>query len=621
MKGLAAFGRTTALSRVALLGDWKWRSTTCLSALTLPSPTPPLHPPPNHAPLSTSTPNLPSPPPASRIFMQRDRQHTHTHTNTNAVRRKGAAQHPTPLVRSSSQILKHALLFGPISMLRFGLSTRAAATAAAAAASTCAAAPSAGPLTTRRLAGSASPSSTTSTTSATSTPGTSNGAAAGRQRAARSMSSAAPSPTGAAHASGSARLGVHKFSEDKAEASAYAGADDVPSYSATAHTGYLLLHSRRLWLPLLLYGGYAALAAYLTPVQAGLYATASIVAQRLSVHGRSNAIRKDMHGYTCVVTGGTSGIGLYTAMQLLDMGARVIIAAPPGKEAETMEFFVQNCRPSAARAPAAESAAPASEPLEKRVTFIAMDYMDQLEVMAAAARIKALVNDRIDLLVNCAGVWKEEPTVTKQKFEEHIGVNFLGPFHFTEALLPSLRKSPHRCGRIVYVTCASHNGVSRANVVRERMQLLPGPHEAQVTARCYSASKLGNIYHAQSLANRRYEGIPVNRQSDLHPVDVCCADPGFCFTLLQQENATPFLGNNVIARSLRSLWIKDAYEGSQTVVSCCVRDTVENGGYYAECTLMPSGLSKRAQDPKSRDEVMHWAMAKTIAKYYTVRSE
>ncbi|KPI83306.1 putative short chain dehydrogenase/reductase [Leptomonas seymouri] len=425
---------------------------------------------------------------------------------------------------------------------------------------------------------------------------------------------------------------IHKFSEDKAEAAAYVGgADDVPSYSAVSHMGYLLLHSRRMWLPLVLYAGYYTLSGYLTPLQAGLYATASVVAQRLSVHGRSNHIKKDLTGYTCVVTGGTSGIGLYTAMQLLDMGARVIIAAPAGKEKETMAFLLQNCQTPAALKADAEAAkdstaaAPshptACEPLEKRVAFVSMDYADQLEVMAAAARIKALVHDRIDLLVNCAGLWKEEPGLTKQNFEEHIGVNFLGPFHFTEALLPSLRKAPHKSGRVVYVTCASHNGVSKRNVVRDRMTLLPGPNESQITARCYSASKLGNIYHAQSIASRRYEGIPPNRHSDLRPVDVCCVDPGFCFTSLQQENNNPFLGNNVVARTLRSLWIKDAYEGSQSVVNCCVRDDIENGGYYAECVLMPCGLSKRAQDPKSRDEVIHWAMAKTIAKYYSVKPE
>lgn len=463
---------------------------------------------------------------------------------------------------------------------------------------------------------------------------------------------------------------VPQFSTNKEDAVAYANHhDDVPSYSSLRHTGYLLLHGRRMWLPVLLALGYASpLMPFLTALAGSyasmLYLSMAVLLQRCVISGGRHTHHKDMRGYTCVVTGGTSGIGLYTAMQLLNMGAHVILLGKSGSESAAMDFLQAHCSrfpreclgqqqatsPTSSTDTGARDApsGAAAVPLEERVAFVAVNLGDPLEVMAAAARIRTLTDNRLDVLVNAAAVWTEEPGSNRDGVEEHIAVNFLGPFHLTESLLPALRRATHRHGRVVYVTCAAHNGVRTPHVVQERMMLRPEEGlDQQITARCYSASKLGNIYHAQSIASRRREGLPsssallheprlsstgVTRSSKpdteamLHPVDVCCVDPGFCATGLQHsghaDKDAGTTGGGMVARTLKSLWCKTAYEGSQSVVYCCVcegGESLQQGSYYAECRHMPSGLSKRAHDQHARDCVVQWAMSKTMGKYHHVR--
>nr|CCC92399.1 putative short-chain dehydrogenase [Trypanosoma congolense IL3000] len=425
-----------------------------------------------------------------------------------------------------------------------------------------------------------------------------------RPSPARYHSTAAPS-------SKAPRGNIHVLS-DKADASAYTGSDDLAGYTSLRHNIYLLLHGRRLWLPLVMIATHSVVAPMCLTNWAAdaLYWSGCILLQRFSVRGRMNGVRKDLSGHVCVVTGGTSGIGLHTAMQLWDMGAHVVVASRPGREIQTAEYIRQNCP----RAKGKEM-----ETSLEGLSFVSVDLSDQLDVMATAARIKGMFDNRIDMLVNCAAVWREEPRLVQQGIEEHIATNFLGPFHLTEALLPSLRRST-RGGRIVYVTCCSHNGVRRPNVVRERLMLKPSEETPQITSRCYSASKLGNIYHVKSLADRRYEGIPLNKPgAGLRPVDVCAVDPGFCATGHTWREHPPLLGTGLFGRAVRSLWMKDGYEGSQSVVNCCVREDFCSGGYYAACMHMPSGLSRRAHDSRCCREVMQWAMAKAFAKYYTVK--
>ncbi|MFE3219521.1 oxidoreductase [Streptomyces antimycoticus] len=125
----------------------------------------------------------------------------------------------------------------------------------------------------------------------------------------------------------------------------------------------------------------------------------------------------DQTGRTAVVTGANSGLGFVTARELARRGARVVLA----------------CRNEARGAEAAQrirAQAPGA-----RVEVAPLDLADLTSVRAFAAGHKG---DRLDLLINNAGVMALPHGRTADGFETQFGVNHLGHFALTGLLLPKL---------------------------------------------------------------------------------------------------------------------------------------------------------------------------------------
>ena len=143
----------------------------------------------------------------------------------------------------------------------------------------------------------------------------------------------------------------------------------------------------------------------------------------------------DQHGRTVLVTGANSGLGLRTAEALAGAGARVLLG----------------CRN-------AEKAAAALESVSARATgpapeVVAMDLADLDDVAAAAEKVAASV-DRLDVLVNNAGVMALPLRRTPQGHEMQFGTNHLGHFALTGRLLPSLLAAP--APRVVTIASQGH---------------------------------------------------------------------------------------------------------------------------------------------------------------------
>ena len=129
-----------------------------------------------------------------------------------------------------------------------------------------------------------------------------------------------------------------------------------------------------------------------------------------------------MNGRTCLVTGGTNGIGRATAQALAQMGATVIIV---GRDAQKTSRVVQEIR--------AASGNP-------RVRSILADLSSQQEVRRLADEFKSRYA-HLHVLINNAGGFFMRPKIRGNGIEMTFALNHLAAFLLTKLLLDTLKAS------------------------------------------------------------------------------------------------------------------------------------------------------------------------------------
>ncbi len=144
----------------------------------------------------------------------------------------------------------------------------------------------------------------------------------------------------------------------------------------------------------------------------------------------------DMSGKTVFITGGASGIGQETARAMAAKGAHVVIAAR-----------------DQAKLDAALSAVTSDAGSEK-VETIMVDLASLDSVRACADEANASL-EKIDLLINNAGVMACPFSKTADGFEMQFGTNHLGHFLLTSRLMPLIRKGADK--RIVNLSSRAHH--------------------------------------------------------------------------------------------------------------------------------------------------------------------
>ena len=175
-----------------------------------------------------------------------------------------------------------------------------------------------------------------------------------------------------------------------------------------------------------------------------------------------------MKGKVVMVTGSTDGLGREVALRVARLGAHVIIH---GRNQERGKAVVAEITKNGGTA-----------------RFYAADFASLDEVRRLAQTITRDY-DRLDVLVNNAGIWIRDRQVSKDGHELHFAVNYLAGFLLTRELLPRIIASAP--SRIVNVSSGAQSPIDFSDVMLER----PGR-----ASQGYGQSKFAQIMFTIDLA-------------------------------------------------------------------------------------------------------------------------
>ncbi|MFI9813741.1 oxidoreductase [Saccharothrix variisporea] len=249
----------------------------------------------------------------------------------------------------------------------------------------------------------------------------------------------------------------------------------------------------------------------------------------------------DQTGRTVLVTGANSGLGLRTAEVLAGKGARVLMA----------------CR-------SPERGQRALERVGNKAELVELDLADLGSVHDAAKAVRERT-DRLDVLVNNAGVMAVPLGRTADGFERQFGTNHLGHAALTWLLMPLLRATPG--ARVVTVSSMAHAMGS--------IDLADPNYEVRryTSWGAYGQSKLANLLFARELERRlRSAGTDVTSVA---------AHPGYTATELSSNMArsrrNPIF---TVGAKISDLFAQSVEMGTLPQLYAATAPDVVGGAYY-----------------------------------------
>ncbi|TGN21052.1 SDR family oxidoreductase [Leptospira idonii] len=272
---------------------------------------------------------------------------------------------------------------------------------------------------------------------------------------------------------------------------------------------------------------------------------------------------------TVIITGATEGIGKVAAREILKLGNAVVLV---GRNQEKLAQVTKELYP-----------------------FSQGNSIATYQADLSSLKETSLLGDKlsknypkIDVLLNNAGAFFSERTLTREGLEATFALNHMNYFVLAKKLTPSLRSSG--AGRIVNVASGAHFGVSLDFANLQGEVKYSGWKQ-------YQKSKLMNILFTYELSERlKSDSITVN-----------CLHPGFVKTKFGHNNAGLAKGLLQFAQNLFAI---NEDKGAETSVYLSTSDEVKSvsGKYFEKCKTKTS--SKPSYDFSAREEL--WKVSEEI---------
>lgn len=262
-----------------------------------------------------------------------------------------------------------------------------------------------------------------------------------------------------------------------------------------------------------------------------------------------------------LITGGNSGMGRATAIELAKEGAYVVILCRNKERGEEALKEIKR------------------ESKNHRVDLMLCDLGELNSIRNFAKEFKEKYN-RLDILINNAGVILPKRHETKDGFELQFGVNHLGHFLLTNLLLDLLIDSAP--SRIVNVASGAHK-VGKIYFedinLRNNFNLI----------RAYSQAKLANVLFTYELSDRlKGTGVTVN-----------CLHPGAVATQMGIDRNTGF---GTFITTMLKPFFQSPKEGAATAIYLAASEEVEgvSGKYFYKKRSVKSSKTSYSKETAKR---------------------